>query len=196
MRRETSQAGNRARKTCRRFRRGEHAGELGAGPPEVLRAGDRHAHSFELRVHKPAAGCKPPQVRMDTARVRNQLLLHWDLGHEAAPGQNPPTTPCCPIEILVDNLHNTDDRCRTAELTWRQAAKDRRAVDVGAGISRPGARARVVHILPSTQVATGTLSQTQQLRTFLPPQMRTASANENSLPSWSFLTIDLPLVSD
>lgn len=44
MRRETSQAGNRARKTCRRFRRGEHAGELGAGPPEVLLAGDRYAH--------------------------------------------------------------------------------------------------------------------------------------------------------
>jgi len=43
MRRDPSQAGNRARKTCRRSRRGEHAGELGVGSPKVLRVWDRHA---------------------------------------------------------------------------------------------------------------------------------------------------------
>jgi len=46
MRGETSQAGNRARKTRRRSRRGEHAGELEGGPPEASGPWDRHAPAF------------------------------------------------------------------------------------------------------------------------------------------------------
>ena len=46
MRGETSQAGNRARKTRRRSRRGEHAGELEGGPPKASGPRDRHAPAF------------------------------------------------------------------------------------------------------------------------------------------------------
>ena len=51
MREETSQAGNRARKTCRSCRRGEHAGELGVGQPEVLRSWDRRALLVYLSLY-------------------------------------------------------------------------------------------------------------------------------------------------
>jgi len=60
MRRETSQAGNRTRKTCRRFRRGEHAGELGVRSPKVLQAWDRHA-LFDSGVLSPHRGASPQE---------------------------------------------------------------------------------------------------------------------------------------
>ena len=59
MRGETSQAGNRARKTRRRSRRGEHAGELEGGPPEVPGVWDRHALLLGSLGSSPQPGASP-----------------------------------------------------------------------------------------------------------------------------------------
>ena len=62
MRGKTSQAGNRARKTRRRSRRGEHAGELGGGSPEASGVWDRHALLFAFRVARPRRGSSPREL--------------------------------------------------------------------------------------------------------------------------------------
>ena len=101
MRRETSQAGNRARKTCRRFRRGEHAGELEAGPPEVLRARDRHT-LLNLRYTSLLRGASPRKFHWMPHVCVIRSCCRAVLGQEAVPGLNPATPSLltsCPIEL-------------------------------------------------------------------------------------------------
>ena len=70
MRRVQSQAGNRARKTCRRGRRGEHTSELGAGSPKVLLVWDRRAPSFG----SPLAAARCGSIPQDPVSVRSGWL--------------------------------------------------------------------------------------------------------------------------
>jgi len=81
MRRDPSQAGNRARKTCHRCRRGEHAGELGSGLPEVLLAWDSHTKFSTLG--SPHRGASPREsflvVKLNDRYTDNVWVWIWDL---------------------------------------------------------------------------------------------------------------------